>query len=80
MSKVTQEEDRRKEVGLTGVQCPLGEGMALKKSDQIVKGFRIQAEILEFYHLGQRELWGICGQGKDRMTSISSDYAISTRV
>lgn len=29
MSKVTQEEDRRKEVGLTGVQCPFGEGMAL---------------------------------------------------
>lgn len=28
MSKVTQEEDRRKEVGLTDVQCPFGEGMA----------------------------------------------------
>lgn len=28
MSKVTQEEDRRKEVGLTDVPCPFGEGMA----------------------------------------------------
>ena len=55
---------------------PLGKEWLFKKSDQILKDFRI----LEFYHLGQKELRGICGQGKDRMTSISSDYAISTRV
>jgi len=35
---------------------PLGKEWLFEKSDQILKGFRIQAEILEFYHLGQKEL------------------------
>lgn len=58
--KVTQEEDRRKEVGLTDVQCPFGEGMAFLKSDQILKGFRIQAEVLSFGPKGTRSV------GKER--------------